>query len=274
VETVLNPNQNQITANVGFINRNGGLINDNVLIQNNTQKFSGAFAQEMENLRKEQGLIRQNSDLTGNKFSEESSKPELIKNFNNGNLNKENTDLKHNLEADLANSKKIEQLKEQQKISQIENSRMSAEEISHKFRHSETTMAAAAQDHHQKQVTEAAREGNIENRESTYEDDANDRKRQLANWDELAPRITEDIKNRAIRIDIPGVKDIKTLIVRMSQNKVNIQAVGDKATMAALDSRKAELAFLLSKKKVNLGELQVFDANTLGKSKSSQVKAA
>lgn len=258
--------QNQSINSQKFVSSGTGILNDNVLIKA-SPKSGPSFAQEMQNLKLESQVFQGKPEATENKFSQENSKPRLINTFNESSSKTNNPEAQKNLEAELANAKKMEQLKEQQKISQIESGKIDSEEIGHKFKHSETTMAAAAQDHHQKQVTEAAKEGNLSQQENNNYDDANDRKRQLANWENLAPRITEDIKNRAVRIDIPGVNDIQTLIVRMKQNKVNIQAVGDRTTMAALESRKAELAFMLNKKNVSMGELQVFDSNSLAKKK-------
>ena len=124
-------------------------------------------------------------------------------------------------------------------------------------------MANASQEHNQKQATEAVREGNVEQQQAQQEQ-ANDRKQQLANWDELAPRIIEDPLNRAVRIDIPGVVDVETLIVRMKQNSVSIQAVGSKSAMDSLQARESELSQKLRSHNVTLGQLQAFDKASLG----------
>ncbi len=142
-----------------------------------------------------------------------------------------------------------------------ESSDPSYADINQELTSSEDVKAALAQAH-QAEIHDAAREGNVAEREPR-EQNGNSRKKQLANWEDLAPRITEDAKNRAVRIDIPGLNDLETLIVRMQKNQVSIQAVGRGSVMSSLQSREAELKSRLASKSIQLASLQAFDANTV-----------
>lgn len=146
-----------------------------------------------------------------------------------------------------------------------ETEKHSNQELSSSLNNSETVKATSLQAH-QAEVHDAVREGNVAEREAQHHD-ANDRKKQLANWEDLAPRITEDIKNRAVRIDIPGLNDIETLIVRMQKGKVSVQAVGDDKAMQSLQGREAELRSKLASKNIQLGSFQAFDARRISKRK-------
>ena len=72
----------------------------------------------------------------------------------------------------------------------------------------------------------------------------------------------EDTKNKAVRVDIPGLKDIQTVIVRMNQNKVQIQAVGSGET-AKLFENQGMIKALLARRNVAVDKIQVFDANQM-----------
>jgi len=167
-------------------------------------------------------------------------------------------EISEKLKMKLKEMRDKEESVEQAKHNNFEESNRLAEEIADKYSKSETTMAAAAQENN-KVLTEAYREGNVA-QEQTAHHDSNDRKKQLAKWEELAPRIIEDPKNRAVRIDIPGLNDVETLIVRMKQDSVHVQIVGDKSTMERLQSSESELSRKLRDHNVKLASLQAFDS--------------
>jgi len=161
---------------------------------------------------------------------------------------------------------KREEFKREQDLrAASETEKYSTSELAQTLSDSETVRATNVQAH-QPEVHDAVREGNVAEREA-QQYDSNDRKKQLANWEDLAPRITEDTKNRAVRIDIPGLNDIETLIVRMQKNQVLVQAVGDGKVMQALQSREAELKGKLASKNIQLADFQTFDARRLNKRK-------
>lgn len=144
-----------------------------------------------------------------------------------------------------------------------EESNRNAEDLQNKFSSNESTMANAGQEN-QKQITEAAGEGNFAQQEQAN-DSSEQRKEQLANWEDLAPKVVEDPKNRAVRIDIPGLADIETVIVRMNGNKISIQTVGDGKIMGKLQSREQELVSKLSAHNISLDSLKTFDSVALNK---------
>lgn len=152
---------------------------------------------------------------------------------------------------------------------QEETQRLS-EEFESKAHRSETLKAEVSQGN-SKTITEAVKEGNVAPQEYNHYD-ANERKRQLANWEDLAPKIIEDSVNKAIRIDIPGIYDIETLIVRMNKNAVSVQAVGSKDAMDRLHNGQSELASILRKHDINLSSLSVYDADVLHAQMSKQAK--
>lgn len=173
-------------------------------------------------------------------------------------------------EAEITKLKDLQEKaiqKENQQIAQQESAIQDSVEAKEKYTSSEQQMAAAAQAN-QEEVTEAAQQGNVAQQEQQNTDNANDRKQQLANWDDLAPRIVEDTKNMAVRIDIPGLNDIETLIVRMNNGKVKIQAVGSKATSEMIRNREAELKGILGQKNVAVDTIQAFDSATLKQGKA------
>lgn len=169
--------------------------------------------------------------------------------------------------------RKQELEREVSKVQRSEESLEDAHELSNKFNSSEAVSAQVGQVNH-KQVTEALREGNLAEQEANYQDSSNERKRQLANWEELAPSIIEDPNNRAVRIDIPGINDLETLIVKMNHGKVGIQLVGSKDAMNQLMASEAELASKLSKHKIALEKFQAFDGDMLRKAQAKSAVAA
>jgi len=140
-----------------------------------------------------------------------------------------------------------------------------AQEVQNKFSTDETTMATASQEN-QKQITDAIKEGNAAEQEQAQSQDEQ-RNQQLANWEDLAPRLVEDAKNRAVRIDIPGLPQLETLIVKMQGSAVTIQAVGDKKIMQKLQAYQGQLGSKLSSKDIALADLKTFDRELLNKAK-------
>jgi len=174
-------------------------------------------------------------------------------------------EISEKLKMKLKEMRDKEESVEQVRHNNFEESNRLAEETADKYSKSETTMAAAAQENN-KVLTEAYREGNVAQEQTTY-NDSNDRKKQLARWEELAPQIIEDPKNRAVRIDIPGLNDVETLIVRMKQDSVVVQVVGEQSTMERLQSSQSELSKTLKEHNVKLASLQAFDSTKVNQGK-------
>lgn len=148
-----------------------------------------------------------------------------------------------------------------------DESNRNAEDLQNKFSSNESSVANAGQEN-QKHITDAVREGNMGEQQQA-QDSSDERKEQLANWEDLAPKVIEDPKNRAVRIDIPGLADIETIIVRMNGNKVSIQTVGDGKVMDKLQSRQQELVSKLSSHNISLDTLKTFDSKALNKGRGS-----
>lgn len=138
-----------------------------------------------------------------------------------------------------------------------------SEEKKHYYSSNEATIATAAQEN-SKAITEAAREGNVGQQEQRPSED-NSRQQQLANWELLAPRLIEDSTNQAIRLDIPDVEDIQTVIVRMGQSGVTIQAIGSEDMVSSFATREGVLRSALAKKNVRLDSVTAFDAKAMYK---------
>lgn len=145
-----------------------------------------------------------------------------------------------------------------------DESKRSAEDLQNKFSSNESSVANAGQEN-QKHITDAVREGNVGEQQQQAQDSSDERKEQLANWEDLAPKVIEDPKNRAVRIDIPGLAEVETIIVRMNGNKVSIQTVGDGKTMQKLQAREQELVSKLSAHNISLDTLKTFDSKALNK---------
>jgi hypothetical protein len=231
------------------------------------------FAKEMNNLQNANDLIRHedagvalkqnlsqeaiNPDAEVSKFKSVLSQALANKGLNFDSLPPE---LKEKL-ALMQDAVKQEAVKRQ---GQDESNR-SADDLQNKFSTNEASVANAGQEN-QKQITEAVREGNLGEQQHAH-DNSEERKEQLANWEDLAPRVIEDPKNRAVRIDIPGLPDIETVIVRMQGNKVAIQTVGNGKIMEKLQSREKELVSRLSSHNISLDSLKTFDSKALNKGK-------
>lgn len=136
-----------------------------------------------------------------------------------------------------------------------------SEEKKHYYSSNEAAIATAAQEN-SKAITEAAREGNVGQQEQRQSEDGS-RQQQLANWELLAPRLIEDSVNRAIRLDIPDVEDIQTVIVRMGQSGVTIQAIGSEDMVNSFSTREGVLRSALAKKNVKLDSVTAFDAKAM-----------
>ncbi len=117
------------------------------------------------------------------------------------------------------------------------------------------SIAQAAQDK-QEQVNQAAGNAQQQQQQSAEEQ----RQQQLAHWEILAPRILEDGKNKAIRLDIPDVEDVKTIIVKMRGSSVDIQAIGSKDLVKIFKTKEGMLRSTLAKKNVRMGSARVLDA--------------
>jgi hypothetical protein len=244
----------------------------NSLIAKGPQKSN--FANEFSKLQNANELIRQEN--TGATLDQNQGQPQLLS------ADAEVAKFKDVLKQALANKgldydTLTPELKEKLALMQDavkqeavkrqgqDESNKSAEDIQNKFSTNESTLANVGQEN-QKQITEAVREGNL-GQQQQNQDNSNDRKKQLANWEDLAPRVTEDPKNRAVRIDIPGLPEIETIIVRMQGGKVSIQTVGDGRTMGRLQSREQELVARLSSHNISLESLKTFDSEVLNKGK-------
>jgi len=239
-------------------------LNANSLISNSSTKTQNklSFANEFIKVQHEAKTQRDNQSfnqqLDNQNFNpkEATTKNQnpVSSNFSSGFANQ----FEQSIQKDLKQVRDKEASKETQKNIFREESNKDSHELHAKYNSSEATMANAVQEHH-KQATEAVREGNVAEQQAAY-DHSKERKRQLANWEDLAPRIIEDPKNRAVRIDIPGLADLETIIVRIKQGEVSIQTVGEKYTMEKLQSNQAALSKKLREHNIQLGTLQTFDS--------------
>lgn len=243
----------------------------NTLIGGNKLPAHRSFAQQLTQMR--QTAAQERSGIDPNKLVTEET---LIKDQIDRNIHNSNSTTKHHAEASLAADStedietKLKRLKESKDndteheintIRNFEEATMDAEETSSKFHHSETVTADVGQLNH-KQVTEAIREGNIAQKDAPN-NDSGSRRRQLENWEDLAPKVIEDPVNKAVRIDIPGINDIETLIVRMNRGAVGIQVIGSKDAMGRLIGGESELAKKLREHNIVLDSLKAFDGDAL-----------
>gem|GEM_PF-3336146 len=255
-----NPTPNQNTNNINLLNNNGLMARPTTSKPATGNSFATELAALQANASEDktvspQDLIQEEQLVDPNTFKPIShSRPKNTL----GIMEASSEEISEKLKMKLKEMRDKEEVVEQAKHNNFEESNRLAEEIADKYSKSETTMAAAAQENN-KVLTESYREGNVAQEQATY-NDSNDRKKQLAKWEELAPRIIEDPKNRAVRIDIPGINDIETLIVRMKQDSVHVQVVGDKSTMERLQSSESELSRKLRDHNVKLAGLQAFDS--------------
>ena len=165
--------------------------------------------------------------------------------------------LKKEQNKKLAMQKQDAQRAAQESRGQDSAKRQQLDEDSH-FVSKETTKADIAQEK-QEQIN-AAKEGNQGQQQENQEEQ---KKKQLANWELLAPQLMEDGKNKAIRLDIPDVDAVKTIIVRMKGGKIDMQAIGSKDLVKIFKSKEGMIRSALGKKNVKMGKLQVFDIEAL-----------
>jgi hypothetical protein len=229
-----------------------------------------SFAQQLTQMRH---ASAQERVLDPNKLVSDET---LIKDQIDQTIHNSNSTTKHHAEASLvadatddeeAKLRRLEESRDHDVEYEINNMRnveeatMDSEEISSKFNHSETVAADVGQLNH-KQVTEAIREGNVAQQDSPS-NDSGSRRKQLENWEDLAPKVIEDPINKAVRIDIPGINDIETLIVRMNRGAVGIQVIGSKDAMGRLVSGESELAKKLREHNIVLDSLKAFDGDAV-----------
>lgn len=256
--------QRGLTHNQANFKANGPQnLNANSLISSSRTKTQGklSFANEFVKVQEAASEARQAQQVISQEpVLNESTKPNSSPRVTQSLSAALGETLSAEAQAELKKLENQEINKEIQKVVHAEESTRDSHELSSKLHSSETTMASAVQDHQSKhQATEAVREGNVDPQQAAY-DHAQERKRQLANWEDLAPRIIEDPKNRAVRIDIPGLVDLETIIVRTKQGEVSIQTVGEKSVMERLQASEASLSKQLRKHNIQLGTLQTFDA--------------
>jgi len=151
-----------------------------------------------------------------------------------------------------------ETLKQQGEEIAAESSKGYVEEIAKKLKPAETLIATVGQVNSKQVEEEIARQ----TKQDAIVDDANNRKKQLSQWHSLAPRIMEDVKLKAVRVDIPGVEDLHTLIVKSVGTKnVRIDVVGSDATMKLIKAKQADLQRRLGKHDINLTDLRTHFSN-------------
>lgn len=265
-------NQNQVNFSAhGPQQPNANSLVSAVKKPQNQGKLS--FANEFIKVKSEQQIARQEHfDPQQELFNKREKIASETKPQNSQTLSAALTDaLGKEAQTELKKLRERETLKESQKIASSKEAVKDSYELGSKFNSSETTMAQAMQEHN-KEVTEAYREGNLSEEQAAYQQ-SQERKRQLANWEELAPRIIEDPKNRAVRIDIPGLIDLETIIVRTKQGEVSIQTVGEKGTMEKLQSQEAILNKKLKEHNIKLASLQTFDAAAVAAAKAQGKEA-
>lgn len=257
-------NQSLGQAQQGAMNANS-LINPGAGLKG-LQKGNLSFAQEFARLQALAGSERDemqafaDASLDEQPVVDNTAKKHLHNNFTALINQASGTEAEMKLKS-LRDEDTIREIK---KTHEAEEGIKDAEEVSSKYQTNETVKASVSQEN-QKAIVNAVREGNVAQQESQNQNDGNERKRQLANWEDLAPRVTEDTVNRAVRIDIPGLNDIETIIVRMKRDAVSMQVVGSKDAMERLHLNQAELVRNLKDKNVKMASLQVFDGDIVRK---------
>ncbi len=242
--------KNHLTAGMNA----NSLISNGPSINNNKLSFANEFAKMREQAGSERSALPK---LTAEEI------PVLVKETKTEKVITTNmsASLVQEIQEKVKDIRDKELVKEKQTIENFEESQKTAEEIANKYNHSESMKAEVSQSN-SKTITEAVKEGNQAAPEY-QQHDGNDRKRQLAKWEDMAPRITEDPTNKAIRIDIPGLYDIETLIVRTNKGAVTVQAIGSKEAMTRLQGGQAELAGILRKHNINLASLTAYDSDVV-----------
>ena len=81
----------------------------------------------------------------------------------------------------------------------------------------------------------------------------------LANWERLAPLITEDITKRAVRIDIPMLNDVQALVLRMHPDRsITISLLGSEAMGELVKQHKEQLNRNLRHHNLSLKEFNTY----------------
>lgn len=236
----------------------GALFNSNSLAFSKVIAQKG-FAEQLAELRNQQqgNQFIQNQNPQDPKQNKAQDPTSLL-----NTQNSESTqEIIKQAEQQLAQQKQglqhSELIKDRAKANKEQSQLADADEQAHKINASESVKAAAAQSN-QKEITEAVKEGNAEQQQKF--ESANDRKRQLARWQDLAPTIIEDHRNKAIRLDIPGTVDIQTVIVRqVGKNNIDVSAIGSTKAMRSFKSKTGELSARFRKHDMNLNDLKVYD---------------
>lgn len=239
-------------------------LSNNALLRNkngqNKNPSALSFKNQLAQVQEQAGAERNNNPFVDQRLQQQSTgegqKEVQANNFSAANT-EGLTEEQQKMLGELQQMRQDDLKKETRRKVSSETEKYSSEDLAQKTSESENSKANASQAN-QKQITEALREGNQAQQQANYQD-ANDSRKHLENWEELAPKVVEDIKNRAVRIDIPGIKNVETLIVRMQGNSVSIQVVGDEKSMAALQKQESLLAALLARKNVNMAGLQAID---------------
>jgi hypothetical protein len=246
-------------------------LNANALMAKGPQN-KASFASELQSMQNANALMQEEAvqnEALAKTFSSlaDAQDPEKFKAVLKDALAQQGIDLE-NLSPEMKEKLALMQDAVKQEALKRQSSQESlqeAQEVQNKFSTDETTMATASQEN-QKQITDAIKEGNAAEQEQAQSQDEQ-RNQQLANWEDLAPRLVEDAKNRAVRIDIPGLPQLETLIVKMQGSAVTIQAVGDKKIMQKLQAYQGQLGSKLSSKDIALADLKTFDRELLNKAK-------
>ncbi len=261
---VLQPSTHPIKGTIPVGNNSG-----NALLNSGPKTFNNkSFTQEFTQVKADAAKARENDNI---QLAINNQEPILetpvISNPIHKAMSASGLIQESDLKSEFDQRKLIENKEERQEIQEhifASEEKKDSQEIQNKYISTETQKAETLQSN-QQQVVNAVREGNVAQQEARQEN-SNERKKQLANWEDLAPRIMEDPVNRAIRIDLPGLNDIETLIVKMNKgDAVSIQIVGSKETMQQLKSGEAELSRRLRGQDIRFESLQAFDSEAVKK---------
>jgi hypothetical protein len=252
-----------VNANVAS---HGKFLNNGVQSKSFAQEMSALLANgqeipdELKEKMEEMGISAQINNETNPQGKRTGSSKATMSN------NEALTGIEENLNKAQADKENLRQEDVRKAFNQSraeDHEERTSEEKKHYYSSNEATIATAAQEN-SKAITEAAREGNVGQQEQRPSED-NSRQQQLANWELLAPRLIEDSTNQAIRLDIPDVEDIQTVIVRMGQSGVTIQAIGSEDMVSSFATREGVLRSALAKKNVRLDSVTAFDAKAMYK---------
>lgn len=240
----------------------GKMVNNNHLAQDSEV----SFADKLQELKNKQNPEALDEKLVSDKKPAAQQTEELVSEKKTGKQLK-------NFEAKQEEIIKHQELQKQQ----AKTARMTDEakdslqkEASHKLKSSETEIASAAQANKKQLEDQAGQAHNAAGKaqeEQQQHQQSQERKHQLANWGLLQPRIAEDAKNMAVKLEIPGLNNFHTVIVKkIPQKGLVIQTVGDKGTMELFKRSSGLLKSNLSKKhKIRVANIDSFYQNNAGK---------